>query len=129
MGAPCSLDLRKRVVEAYLSGDSTQAEIAARFQVGPASVDRWVGRHRRTGSLAPDPMGGRRHGKMDADADAAVAKMVESDVGVTRIEIVQRLKDELGLDVSPAAVQRSLERLKLTRKKRRSTRRSATASE
>lgn len=129
MASPCSLDLRKRVVEAYLSGGGTYVEIAGRFNVGPASVDRWVSRQRKSGSVAPDPMGGRRHWKMDAEADARLATMVESDVGATRVELVLRLKEELGLEVSTAAVQRSLERLKLTRKKRRSMRRSATPSE
>jgi transposase len=129
MPRPYALDLRKRVVKAYLSGGGTLEEISKRFDVGVATVDRWVSRQRRTGSVAPDPMGGWRHGKFDQATDATVAKIVEADVDVTRVELVRRLRDELGLRVSPSAVQRSLERLKLTRRKRRFTRRSATPNE
>jgi transposase len=129
MPAPYSLDLRKRVVEAYDDGaGGTYVEIAIRFDVGEATVDRWVSRHRRTGSIAPDAMGGRRHGKFDAAADAKLAAMVAEDVDATRIELMERLREELGLVVSHSAVQDALQRLGLTRKKRLSMRRSATPS-
>ena len=129
MPAPYSIDLRKRVVEAYNEGaGGTYVEIAIRFDVGEATVDRWVSRHRRTGSVAPDAMGGRRHGKFDAVVDAKLAAMVAEDVDATRLELMERLRDELGLVVSHSAVQDALVRLGLTRKKRLSMRRSATPS-
>jgi transposase len=129
MPAPYGKDLRKRVVDAYESGAATHGEIAIRFTVGSATVNRWVSRHRRTGSVEPDPMGGRRHCKIDESVDARLVDMVEADVDATRLELVRRLRDELNLEVSPSTVQRALQRLNLTRKKRRSTRRSATPSE
>ena len=130
MPAPYSLDLRERVVAAYDEGaGGTYVEIAIRFDVGEATVDRWVSRHRRTGSVAPDAMGGRRHGKFDAAADARLAAMVAEDVDATRLELMERLRIELGLVVSHSAVQDALQRLGLTRKKRLSMRRSATPSE
>ena len=129
MPAPYSVDLRRRVVDAYLSGAGTYVEIAMRFDVGAATVDRWVSRQRHKGTVEPDAMGGHRHGKFDAAADAKLAVMVAEDVGATRLELMKRLRDELGLVVGPTAVQVALRRLGLTRKKRRSTRRSATPSE
>ena len=126
MPAPYSLDLRERVVAAYLSGSGTYVEIGMRFHVGSATVDRWVSRMRQQGTLAPDAMGGRRHGKFDATSDAKLAAMVAADVDATQQELMERLRDELGLVVHPSSVGEALRRLNLTRKKRPSTRLSAT---
>ena len=126
MPAPYSVDLRKRVVKAYLSGHGTYIEVAVRFNVGPATVIRWVMRQRTSGSLEPDPMGGDRHSKFDKESEERLAAMVQADIGATREELVSQVRDELGLHVSPSAIQRALTRLRLTRKKRLSTHRNAT---
>ena len=126
MPAPYSKDLRERVVRAYLDGHGTYAEVADRFGVGEATVDRWVARVRRTGSVDPDAMGGDRRCKFDEESEALVVALVEEQPDVTRDELVVLLRDRAGLDVSPAGVQRALERLGLTRKKRRSMLRNAT---
>ena len=41
------MDLRQRILEAYLTHEGTWEEIACRFQVGVATVDRLVGRWMR----------------------------------------------------------------------------------
>ena len=129
MPAPYSVDLRMRAAKAYMSGGGTYEEVAKRFSVGAASVNRWVSRLRRNGSLEPDPMGGDRHSKFDAESEARLVEIVEADIGATRDELVKKMDEDLGLKVSPSAMQRALNRLGLTRKKRRSTLRSATTTE
>src|SRR5689334_7404662 len=54
-----STELRERVLASVASGRSTRAT-AALFGVSVASVVKWGQRHRRTGSVAPDKMGGHR---------------------------------------------------------------------
>lgn len=54
-----SNDLRERVVAAVAAGESCRA-VAARFDVAVSSVVKWSQRQRRTGSVAPDKMGGHR---------------------------------------------------------------------
>ena len=62
MPAPLDVDLRERVVTAYTSGEGTYDEIARRFVVSPASVSRYLRRHREQGSLAPKlAIGGQPH--------------------------------------------------------------------
>lgn len=126
MPAPYSIDLRERVVRAYLSGDDGFEEVAERFEISEPTARRWVCRYRVTQSLFPLPMGGDRHSKFDEESEALLELLVEEDPGVTRDELVVLLFDEIGLEVSTSAVQRALERLDLTRKKRRSMRRNAT---
>jgi transposase len=52
---PYSVDLRQRVVDAYAQGEGTIDQLAERFSVSPSSVERWVRRHRATGSVVPTP--------------------------------------------------------------------------
>ena len=54
-----SNDLRERVVGAVKAGETCRY-VAARFGVSVASVVKWSQRERRTGSVAPDKMGGHR---------------------------------------------------------------------
>ena len=60
MRRPCSNDLRERVVHAVEIGGLSRRAAAVQFQVAPSTVVNWVGRARRTGSVAPGQMGGRR---------------------------------------------------------------------
>ena len=53
-----SLDLRQRELQAALSGDHTMAEVAGRFGVGTAFVNKMPRLHRAGGDLAPRPHGG-----------------------------------------------------------------------
>lgn len=118
MPAPYSDDLRQRVVNAYLDGHGTYVEIADRFQIGEATVNRWVSRYRRTNSVSPDAMGGDRHSKFDEDSERVLSYLVFEQPDATRAELGAALAKELQLVVSDSAVQRALERLGLTRKKR-----------
>ncbi len=59
MGAPYSLDLRERVVEAVAGGMSARAA-AGRFKVSVSTAIRWARRAAETGSPAARSMGGKR---------------------------------------------------------------------
>lgn len=60
MGKPYSLDLRKRVVAAVLTGGLSCNQAAKQFGVGISTAIGWVRRQRETGSVAPRKMGGHR---------------------------------------------------------------------
>jgi transposase len=60
MAKPLSPDLRKRVIVAVVKEDMSRHQAAARFNVGIATVIRWVAKFLKTGSMEPDKMGGRR---------------------------------------------------------------------
>ncbi len=59
MAAPCSLDLRQRVVAAVSRGMSC-AQAAAHFAVSHSSAIRWTRPMAETGSPAVRPMGGKQ---------------------------------------------------------------------
>ena len=60
MGKPYSLDLRKRVVAAVLTGGFSCNQAAEQFGVAVSTAIGWVRRQRETGSVAPGKMGGHR---------------------------------------------------------------------
>ena len=91
-------------------------------------MDRWVSRFRHHGTVVASAMGGNRTGKFDEEHEQIVRELVEVDPGVTRAELVRHLRTYFNLEVSTGAVQRALQRLNLTRKKRRSMHPSGTRS-
>jgi transposase len=119
--AALSMDLRLRIYEARLAGEST-SEVAERFAVSPAFVRRLLQRHRETGSLAP--RGGRRGPTplLTPQADQ-LRQLAEQFPDLTPAELGKRL----GASVVPLTVWRMLRRLGLTFKKRPSTQRSNNA--
>ena len=64
MAAAYSMDLRERVVEAVEVEGLSCNQAAARFNVAVSTVIDWVNRYRRTGSVAPDQIGGYRPKKL-----------------------------------------------------------------
>lgn len=116
MTRPCSLDLRQRVVDAFEAGEPCRA-VARRFGVATSSVVKWRQRYRRTGSLAPAPMGGHRRPVLDAHRDFLLARIAE-EPHLT----LHKLKDELaglGVKVSHNAVWLFMRREGLSFKKKR----------
>ena len=77
-----SVELRIRVVAAYESGVGSYPEVAARFDVGEASVKRWVRLQRRDGDLAPTPKAGGMPSRiLLADLEAALAIIKDATAG------------------------------------------------
>jgi transposase len=119
MGAPYAQDLRDRVLAAYDRGMKTK-EIADLFQVSRSWARRVKQRRRETGETSPRPMGGATVVKIDL---ARLAELVKENPDAT----IKELHALLGADCVESAVCMALQRLGLSFKKKRSTRRSKTA--
>lgn len=61
MTRPYSMDLRERAVARVLAGESVRS-VASMLSISAATVVRWSGRHRATGSVAPGKIGGHKVG-------------------------------------------------------------------
>jgi transposase len=76
MAEPHPIELRERVVRAYESGDGSYAAVGAQFDVGEASVKRWVRLQRSTGSVTAKPKGGGTPSSISAaELDAIVTRL------------------------------------------------------
>lgn len=91
MPAPLSIDLRERIVEAYLLREQTHEEIAERFRVSVPTVER-LGRRAREGrDLEPDRPTGRPR-LLQEQHLAWLRKEMEADPYVTSHELTARFK-------------------------------------
>lgn len=120
--AAYSMDLRERVVAACDEGTDTRGEIAERFSVSESWIRRLRQRRREAGSIAPKPRRGGQPPAFDAEAAERLRRAVADDPDAT----LEELARASGVACSTAAVDRTLRRLEVTRKKSRSGPRSRT---
>jgi transposase len=104
MPKPYSLDLRKRVVGFVEAGHSRNAA-AAHFGVSISFVVILMRNYRATGSLAPKPIGGRRHSKLDPHR-AFLQDRVAEKQDITMPELAAELAAATGTHVAPASISR-----------------------
>lgn len=126
MGSALSHDLRQRIIAAWQSQEGTWRDLAERFGVGEATVDRLVARFRRTGSVAPDPHGGGQPALIPDAQLSVVRQLLEAAPDITIAELAERYRCEVGLRVSRSTMSRTVARLGYTRRETPSSARSAT---
>lgn len=128
MPAPLSIDLRRRIVAAYEAENRSYREIAERFSVGEATVNRYVNQFRRTGSVAPQPARGGPESVLRGEALDKVRILVVQKVDRTLPELARLLMQQAGISVSRQTMGRAVRRLNLSRKKSRLPQPNGTAS-
>lgn len=100
--------------------EESQAEVAERFGVHLSTLEKWWYRHRTTGSCAATP---QRHGprrKLEP-FEAFLRAEVKQQPDLTLAELCARVQAVHGVSVSTSVMCEELKRLKLPRKKSRST--------
>src|SRR5690348_10061256 len=116
MGKPYSLDLRKRLVSAVVSGGLSCNQAAEQFGVAVSTAIGWVRRQRESGSVAPGKMGGHRPKAISGEHRVWVLERTKRDV--TLRGLVAELA-ERGLKVDYRPVWEFIHAEKLTFKKKR----------
>lgn len=113
MPKPLSTDLRQRIVDAHLSGQGDQQDIAARFGVCRQTVAALLTLHRETGSVEPKPHGGGHPPAFHGESLQQLRDLVDERPDAT----LQELLDYTGVSCTVVAVHGTLARLKLPFKK------------
>jgi transposase len=114
-----STDLRERVIESVESGECNIPQAARRYKVSEPSIERWLARHRKTGTCAPLPHAGGPARKL-VTAEGVIRAAVKAQPDATLQELCERVAKETGIKSDPGMMYRELVRLKLPRKKSRS---------
>lgn len=114
MAKPYSIDLRERAVAAVVAGETTRI-VADRFGVAVSSVVKWHQRLRKTGTVAPDKMGGHRKRILDPHRDFIIDQ-ITCTPHVT-VRGLKAILAERGITVSRHAVWTFLHREGLSFKK------------
>lgn len=121
MAEPYPVELRMRVVDAYLSGEGSYATVGTAYRVGEASVKRWVKLFKRTGGVAATPKGGGRVSDVDtAEIEAIVARLGDANAGEITAEYNRRRRGGARRHVS--SIKRALYRAGFVVKKNESDR-------
>ena len=107
------MDLRERVIGACDAGQPTK-EVAKIYKVSPAWVRRLKQHRRERGDIVPRNGGGSRGRKIDRERLAA---LVHEKPDATLVELRDRLVALGGKKVTPWAICKALQELKLTFKK------------
>jgi transposase len=121
MPPPLSLDLRTRVLADFRAG-ATFAALGRKYTVSAEWVRRFIRRYQATGEIAARPPVNRRvpfHRRHEAELRAAVA----ADPSLT----LAALRTRLGVACDLSTLWHALRALKISFKKRHSSRRSGTA--
>jgi transposase len=117
MGRALSLDLRQRAVQAYKRGEGTQFEVASRFEVGVATLLRWL-RRDEAGSLAFDDSYHHGPTRMIEVANmAALEDLLRLNSDATNTELAELMETRTGLAISASTISRAIGFLGWTRKK------------
>jgi transposase len=106
---PYSDDLRRKLVESWLTGEHTQIELAELFHVSLGWVEKVLRRWRESGDTAAAPF---HHGRYPLVSPERVRRLVARHDDATLAELGRRLR------VSAPTLCRYLQRLGLPRKKR-----------
>lgn len=112
-----SLDLRERIVAAYKRGERLPA-IVAEYQVSEASVWRYVYAHRHGVDLTPKTRPGRAR-LITPEHEPLLAQQVRDHPDRTLEEHTTLWLEATGVQVSFKTMDRALQRLKISHKKRR----------
>jgi transposase len=122
MGAPYSLDLRERAVAmATEFAELSQGQVAAFFRIGEATLQRWLRAYRETGDLAPKPHTGGHDPLLSLEGAELLRSIVERERDRTLEEYCRLLEEAGGPRLARSTMHDALGRLRITRKKKRST--------
>lgn len=113
-----SLDLRMAVVEAHENRMGTREELSELFQIGPATLGRWVRRFRATGSPKPLPRGGGNRRRIGNIGETILLGLLEKQPDATLVELASQYSEVTRMPMSRSVISDMLGRLNITRKKR-----------
>ena len=94
---PISMDLRKRIVEAYDAGEGTRQEIADRFKVSLHMVKKLLAQRRKLGSLEPQIHRCGRKAKFDESDLQWLQETVKQRPDITLDELRKAFKKPCGI--------------------------------
>ena len=119
MGYGYHLSVRAKAVAAYDAGHGTIEEVAKIFQIGSATLKRWLWLRRDNANLNPRPHGGGNTRKL-SDADIAwLQEQRPLHADRTVLEWCAALAAARNVSVSRSAMNRVFGKLGWTRKKSR----------
>lgn len=111
-----SIDLREKIIEAYLEGNESLRNIAKQFRVSFSFVYEIWTKYKQTGNVNPKEYKGKVP-KIIGENIEILKQAIEQNNDILQKEIVEIYKEKVGIEVTEATISRTLKKLKITRKK------------
>jgi transposase len=103
-------------VVAEVAAGVSRRQAAVRFKVSAASAVRWVTLAAQTGGVDPRPRGGKSRSPLEPHA-AWLLELNAGEGDLTLAEIVRRLSEERGVEITETSIRRFFKRHAITYKK------------
>ena len=116
--AAYSIDLRQKILSAWQNKEGTQRELAKRFKVSLSFLRDFLRRYRETGQIAARVQRGARRSKLKGKEQELLKIIVTEKSEIYLREIQEQIRERQGIEVSISSLFRTLNRLKVRRKKK-----------
>lgn len=117
MARPLSIELRKKIVNAYERGIGTAQEIADIFEVTSRTVFHYLNLHRKTGDLTPKSIPGRPPILNETNL-GIIKKIILSNNDGTLQDYCEEFKKITNIEVTIVTIHNACKLLDIRRKKR-----------
>ncbi len=117
MTASYSIDLRKKVVEAYKEGNTSLSRVANNFKISITSVKRYLKLDREKGDLSPIMGKQGRPGKIDEIGYKEIQKIIKKRPTITLMELSEIYYKKRKVKACKSVLSRACMKLNLRRKK------------
>lgn len=118
MPAAYSIDLRRRVRDAYLNKEGSQRQIATRFNVSLTFVRNLLKHERITGTITPKQYTRGPSPKITLEIGNLILSKVEKEPDILIKELCDYVENQTGIVVSQSTLYRFLIKNRVTRKKK-----------
>jgi transposase len=113
-----SEDLRKKVLTAYQDEEVSMRQLAERFMVSLTFVFNLIKNFRQNGHIRPKPHGGGNTPAINEEGFGILAEIIKKKSDMTLKELCEYYEDKTGKKVSKSAMDRTLKKMGITRKKK-----------
>lgn len=113
-----SADLRTRVLTTYLEKQGSMRQLAERFIVSLTFVFDVIKNFRQNGHINPKPHGGGNKPAINEEGRKILSEIIDKKPDMTLKELCEYYEHAAGKKVSKSAMDRTLKKMKITRKKK-----------
>ena len=111
-------DLRKKAAEAYLNNQGSMRQIAERFAVSLSFIFNLIKGLKKNGHIRPKPHGGGMPAAVNEEGCRFLSEVIARQSDLTLEELCRHYREKFGRKVSKSAMDRTLKKMKITRKKK-----------
>ena len=113
-----SLDLRMRIIQAYVNKEGNQSEIAEQFKISLTSFRRYWKQYQQIGKVTISKYYPGRKAKMDSEGLKTVEAIVTAQPDITLKELCRAYKKHHRVKIHESTMSKACKKLRLRYKKK-----------